>query len=344
MALKALSIFITNKCNYDCIYCNQDKKYKASHCLNVKRIADIIELYLDKNSYVNFYGGEPLIEIGKIRELVSYIIKRRTDIRFSLTTNGSLVDDEIEVFLKKKFYSLMISYDGAHAQNLRQVGSASLIRESIKRFLDCEKLKFSTNSVFIPETVGNLYSVINEISSMGVENIKTSLDLTIPWSEESIDVYEQQLYKISESDIRDKSSLYRVIKNREQGYFQCSGCDNHISVGPDGTVVGCMVFQDFVSNNPNYPGIRNYIAGRIEDENILNKINKTRKHYRRLAQYQCLSKSGFCMDCDIRDFCAICPVTLVRAAGTLTSVPEWICKIKRVEFNLRKKILSGKFG
>ncbi len=338
-----LSWHITNQCNYDCVYCNQVKDLKNQDRLRIECFIDSVQCHIERNGSVTFCGGEPLLEIGKIRELVDKIKNRRADIRFSLTTNGSLINDDIETFLKDNFYLLMISYDGVEGQNLRKKGSAPLIKKNIERFVD-SKLEFSINSVFTPDTVGNLYSVIEEISELGVNNIKTSLDLTTPWNEDAVKEYRMQLFKLCKSSLREKSSLYRTLRDRKMGYFQCSGCDERLSVGPDGTVVGCFIFQDFVMNNPEYPGIENYIIGNIEDSDLLDKVKAKRRHYERLSQYQCFNGENFCMDCELRNFCAICPVTRVRAGETLTSIPQWICKIKRVEFEIRSRILSGEFS
>lgn len=68
---------------------------------------------------IGFYGGEPLIEFELIKEIVAYAKEVFTGkpILFSMTTNGSLLNEEIIKFLKENGFNLMISLDGPKEVN-----------------------------------------------------------------------------------------------------------------------------------------------------------------------------------------------------------------------------------
>ena len=89
--------------------------------------------------YYHFMGGEPLLEFELIKKCVSYILQRKGDkkILFTMTTNGTLMTEDVIEFLVKYEFNLMISLDGdkkSHDINRRfktGKGSFDIILENL---------------------------------------------------------------------------------------------------------------------------------------------------------------------------------------------------------------------
>lgn len=121
--LDQLSLEVTEQCNMRCSYCVYSGifPYKRKHsesCMSFDTAKQAIDFYLShskKNvrAAVTFYGGEPLIAFPLIKECVEYIDEKASrKMRFGITTNGTLLNDEIIKFLIGKKFSMTLSLDG----------------------------------------------------------------------------------------------------------------------------------------------------------------------------------------------------------------------------------------
>lgn len=121
--IKALCLHVAHTCNLNCSYCfaSQGKYHgdRAIMSLDVgKRALDfLIENSAGrKNLEVDFFGGEPLMNFDMIKELVKYARIREKEFgknfRFTLTTNGVLVDDEVIDFANREMSNVVLSLDG----------------------------------------------------------------------------------------------------------------------------------------------------------------------------------------------------------------------------------------
>lgn len=121
--IKALCLHVAHTCNLNCSYCfaSQGKYHgeRAIMSLEVgKRALDfLIENSKNRtNLEVDFFGGEPLMNFDMIKELVAYARKREKqankNFRFTLTTNGVLVDDSVIDFANREMNNVVLSLDG----------------------------------------------------------------------------------------------------------------------------------------------------------------------------------------------------------------------------------------
>lgn len=120
----AINLEVTQECNLRCIYCiYQDhfteKRNYGSKTMSIGVARSAID-WLKKHSSgqdevsVGFYGGEPLTRFPFIKECVHYARETidRQKINFNMTTNGTLIDEEIAEFLIKEDFFVMVSLDG----------------------------------------------------------------------------------------------------------------------------------------------------------------------------------------------------------------------------------------
>lgn len=119
-----LILQVTQDCNLRCEYCyyvNEDYRNRHHSKLNMdesvalKAIDYLLEHSMDKNEIIlGFYGGEPLLRFDLIKKCIEYTEKNVQDrkVSFSLTTNGTLLRDEIIEYFIKQDVSIFISLDG----------------------------------------------------------------------------------------------------------------------------------------------------------------------------------------------------------------------------------------
>ena len=121
--VKALCLHVAHTCNLNCSYCFASQgKYHGDRALMTlevgKRAIDfLIEHSGDRrNLEVDFFGGEPLMNWEMVKQLVAYarsIEKEHgKNFRFTLTTNGVLLDDEVIDFCNREMHIVVLSLDG----------------------------------------------------------------------------------------------------------------------------------------------------------------------------------------------------------------------------------------
>lgn len=124
-----LILVVTNQCNLKCNYCLLDTVPEA---MSFETAKAAIDLFLEANANVkehalsrvtfNFYGGEPLLEFDLLKRCVDYI-KTKTfgaiPVVLLMTTNGTLLTDEIISFLAENDFAVSISLDGPKEEHDR---------------------------------------------------------------------------------------------------------------------------------------------------------------------------------------------------------------------------------
>ncbi|MBE6755501.1 MAG: thioether cross-link-forming SCIFF peptide maturase [Ruminococcaceae bacterium] len=121
--IKALCIHIAHTCNLNCEYCFASQgKYHGERALmsfeTGKRALDFLveNSGTRRNLEVDFFGGEPLMNFDVVKQMVEYarsIEKEKgKNFRFTLTTNGMLIDDDVIDFANKEMSNVVLSLDG----------------------------------------------------------------------------------------------------------------------------------------------------------------------------------------------------------------------------------------
>jgi len=249
--LRQLTFEITDACNLKCEYCGYGKFYedydsRKNKFLNIKAAKNLIDYLVDLwNSnlntsheqiiYISFYGGEPLLNMRFIKELISYINKKKLNhniIRFSLTTNCILLDKNID-FLVKHNFNLLLSLDGNQFNNSYRVNtkgenSFDLIVKNIK-FLKDKYPDFFENNVNFNSVLHNRNSVeevysfmkneynkvpmIGELNNMGIKpSMKKSFDKTF-------NSFNESLYKSKKFDTIEKEMFMKIPTIESFGIF-----------------------------------------------------------------------------------------------------------------------------
>ena len=121
--VKALCLHIAHDCNLDCKYCfAEEGEYHGGRALMSYEVGKKALDFLIANSgnrvnlEVDFFGGEPLMNFQVVKDLVAYGRSKEKEFnkkfRFTLTTNGMLLTDEVMEFANKEMANVVLSIDG----------------------------------------------------------------------------------------------------------------------------------------------------------------------------------------------------------------------------------------
>ncbi len=121
--VKALCLHVAHTCNLNCSYCfaSQGKYHGDRAVMSFEVGKQALDFLMDhsgtrRNLEVDFFGGEPLMNWQVVKDLVAYARSvekaRGKNFRFTLTTNGVLVDDEVIDFANREMHNVVLSLDG----------------------------------------------------------------------------------------------------------------------------------------------------------------------------------------------------------------------------------------
>ena len=121
--IKALCMHIAHTCNLNCSYCFASQgKYHGDRAVMSYEVGKRALDFLIENSgtrhnlEVDFFGGEPLMNFDVVKQLVAYARsiekEHNKNFRFTLTTNGMLIDDDVIDFANRECSNVVLSLDG----------------------------------------------------------------------------------------------------------------------------------------------------------------------------------------------------------------------------------------
>jgi uncharacterized protein len=208
--------FVTNySCNFTCSYCYQDQYNNPSVELN-KDIIDAFFRYVKneffaRRKYITIFGGEPLLNSPKQKDLITYIIERSVDADLSLcfVTNGYYLEEYIPVLRKGKIREVQITLDGTESvhNNRRSLkGGGGTFNKIVKGIDACLKDEINVNlrMVVDKENIDNLSGLAQfaiDKSWTKSRNFKTQIGRN----------YELHHCQSSPDKLFDRVSLYESI-------------------------------------------------------------------------------------------------------------------------------------
>ncbi|MBY6914834.1 Cys-rich peptide radical SAM maturase CcpM [Clostridium botulinum] len=232
--LKMLTLQVTQQCNFRCEYCiysgDQLNRSHSSKKMSISTALKSIDFLINnsRNSntiFISFYGGEPLLEFEFIKTCIDYAKEKSEGkkVVFSMTTNASLLSDEVIQCLYDNDVNLMISIDGPkeiHDKHRKFVidnestfdkvfSNIKKIREKFPNYIN----KISFNAVVNPENdfnvINNFFTNCNEIKDIN-SRIGIAIDTNNTFLKGNSDEYylnrEYELFKIFYCLIKKKNT------------------------------------------------------------------------------------------------------------------------------------------
>jgi uncharacterized protein len=349
--VKALCLNIVHDCNLRCKYCFADEgEYKGKRKFMSAEVGKRAIDYVikasgpRKNIEVDLFGGEPLMAMNTIKEIVEYAKEveknHNKNIRFTMTTNATLLNDEIMEYIDKNMGNIVLSIDGRKSVNdsvrVRVDGGGSYdnILPKIKKMADMrDKSKqyyargtFTRNN---PDFFEDVMALANEgFKEISIEPVVLSDDHELSIREEDLPKIMESYDKLfEEMSSRQKSGdefkFYHFNVDLQGGpcvYKRISGCGaghEYVAVTPDGDIYPC---HQFVGNE-------NFKLGDIYEGTIDDEISTTFKNGH-------IYNKPVCKECWARFYCSGgCQANNFNFNGDIHIPYEIGCKMgkKRIE-------------
>lgn len=273
--VKALCLHVAHDCNLKCRYCFASQgDFKGERSMMTLETGKQALKYLAENSgnrrnlEVDFFGGEPLMNFDLVKELVHYgrEIEKiyNKNFRFTITTNGVLLDDEKIDFINQHMDNVVLSIDGRKEVNdyMRSTvsgeGSYDIILPKIKKMVDKRGDKdyyirgtFTNKNLDFSKDVLDFYE--NGFKMTSVEPVVTpeTEDYAIREEhlEEILKEYEDFSKEYIEIKKKDKDFLFfHFMIDLDQGpcivkrSVGCGAGSEYIAVTPEGHIYPCHQF------------------------------------------------------------------------------------------------------
>lgn len=317
--VKALCLHICHDCNLRCRYCFADEgAYHSERQFMSEQTAKTAIDFLIKNSgkrkvlEVDFFGGEPLMCLQTIKNVVSYARKEgeKADKKFlfTTTTNALLLDDDAIAFFNAEMENVVLSLDGrkevhdAIRKTKNGKGSFDLVIDNIKKFVrsrgdksyyvrgtfTSKNLDFSNDVIFLAE---------NGFDSISMEPVVTEI--------EDLQIKEEHLTAIcAEYETLCEKYLQKHENGEGFNFFHfnidleggvclqkkvsaCGAGNEYFSVVPNGDIYPCHQFA----------GDKNFLMGNVFD-GVLDKT------VREKFADSCLFTREDCKDCFAKFICS----------------------------------------
>lgn len=348
--VKALCLHIAHDCNLACRYCfAEEGEYHGRRALMSFEVGKAALDFLIANSgnrrnlEVDFFGGEPLMNFDVVKQLVAYGREQEKihnkNFRFTLTTNGVLLNDDIMEFANKEMGNVVLSIDGRKEVHdfmrpfRKGAGSYDLIVPKFQKFADSRNQeKYYVRGTFTHHNLDFSEDVLH-LADLGFKQI--SVEPVVAQPTEDYALREEDLPQLFEE--YDKLAVEMIKRHKEGKDFnffhfmidleggpcvakRLSGCGSgteYLAVTPWGDFYPCHQFvgnEKFLMGNV-YEGIKN-----TELQNEFKCCNVYAKDK--------------CRDCFARFYCSGgCAANSYNFHGSITDAYDVGCELekKRVE-------------
>jgi uncharacterized protein len=272
-----LTLVVSDRCNLNCLYCYANKgKYKFSEpskSLDKARIFKrAIEKYKQAN-VIHFFGGEPLMDFSLIKELVIFARNINESVKFSITTNGTISNQEIIDFLSDYSFDITISIDGPKIihdklrKTINKIGTYDHIRRNYNSF--CNKnlninIECTYTKVHLLENItvidllkffltefGNksphiMWAFPSNYNLSNNQSINESLCLNENTLSEifadAVNYSIQNLIKDNGPVLFYVSMLIQKLLSKEKISDYCPALNSQVVIGADGNIYPCFIF------------------------------------------------------------------------------------------------------
>lgn len=344
--VKALCLHIAHDCNLACRYCfAEEGEYHGRRALMSYEVGKKALDFLIANSgsrrnlEVDFFGGEPLLNWQVVKDLVKYGREQEKlhdkKFRFTLTTNGVLLNDEVMEFCNREMANVVLSIDGRKEVHDRMrpfrggKGSYELILPKFQKFADSRgQQKYYVRGTFTRNNLDFAEDVLH-LADLGFKQISVEPVVAAPEEdyalrEEDIPVICEQYDKLTKEMIkREKEgrgfNFFHFMIDLTGGpcvYKRLSGCGSgteYLAVTPWGDFYPCHQFvgeEKFLMGNVDEGIVRTDIVDEFKGCNVYAKEK--------------------CRDCFARFYCSGgCAANSYNFHGHINDAYDIGCELQR---------------
>lgn len=344
--VKAMCLNIAHDCNLRCKYCfastgDFGKGRKLMTFETGKKAIDfLLEKSLDrKNLELDFFGGEPLMNFDVVKQIVEYARSREAEygkkFRFTITTNGVLLDDDKIDFINREMSNVVLSIDGRKEVNdyMRKrvdgSGCYDKIMPAFKKLVEKRGDKeyyvrgtFTKNNLDFSNDVFDLYN--NGFDQISVEPVVCEASADYAITEKELPAifkeYERLAERILENEKKGKKfNFFHFMLDLDQGpcaikRLRGCGCGNdYVAITPDGDIYPCHQFV----------GIEKFKMGNIDEGTFDTKM---KSYFSKTHVYT----KPECKKCWAKFYCSGgCNANNYQYAGDVHNAHKLSCQLQK---------------
>ena len=358
--VKAICLHVAHDCNLACKYCFAGKgEYDGPKGLmsfeTGKRALDFLieQSGTRKNLEVDFFGGEPLMNWEVCKKLVEYGREQEKihnkNFRFTLTTNGLLINDDVIEFCNREMGNVVLSLDGRKSTNdamrvsRNGAGSYDLIIDKFKKFANSRNQEnYYMRGTYTHNNLDFSKDIIH-MADMGFKELSIEPVVCSP----------DEPYALKDGDLPTLKEQYQILADEMlKRYRKGNGFTfYHYMIDLDAgpcivkRVSGCGVGTEYLAVTPSgelYPchqfvGDEKFLLGNIWD-GIINK--------QVLEQFENCNVYSHkeCKDCFAKLYCSGgCAANAYHTTGSVNGIYEFGCELhrKRIECAIMLKVAEA---
>lgn len=358
--VKAICLHVAHDCNLACKYCFAGKgEYDGPKGLmsfeTGKRALDFLieQSGTRKNLEVDFFGGEPLMNWEVCKKLVEYGREQEKihnkNFRFTLTTNGLLINDDVIEFCNREMGNVVLSLDGRKATNdamrvsRNGAGSYDLIIDKFKKFANSRNQEnyymrgtYTHNNLDFSQDIIHMADM--GFKELSIEPVVCSPDEPYALKDGDLPVLKEQYQILADEMLKryrkgNGFTFYHYMIDLDAGpciVKRVSGCGvgtEYLAVTPNGELYPCHQFV----------GDEKFLLGNIWD-GITNK--------QVLEQFENCNVYSHkeCKDCFAKLYCSGgCAANAYHTTGSVNGIYEFGCELhrKRIECAIMLKVAEA---
>lgn len=287
-----LHLLLNEKCNFRCKYC-YSAEGRSSAELSMEQISTMLNYFLSsqrnavKERTIMFMGGgEPVLSWDKLEQSTSLAkeiaLKNNIDVYFSLTTNGSVLNDRMIAFLKEHNFTVQISFEVLPDVQDEQRGMNDLVVQNLKRLLKENISNYVRSTITasnvdrIPEMVEYCQTHFPEINKLSCQHVVdpdyfTSIKVVEDFFDRYFRSFTIAAEQAKKTDLQIRSSSSHLVNYSMRQKF----CKDLICLTPHGTLTTCPDVS-----SPKEKDYNEAVFARIENDKIAFNDNA----FKRLTQ------------------------------------------------------------
>ena len=355
--VKALCLHVAHTCNLNCSYCFASQgNYHGDRALMSLEVGKRAIDYLIENSgtrrnlEVDFFGGEPLMNWEVVKEVVKYARsiekEKNKNFRFTLTTNGVLIDDEVIEFSNKEMSNVVLSLDGRREIHDKTrvdyagKGSYDVIVPKFKKLVEARGGKnYYIRGTFThenPDFTKDVFHIADlGFTELSMEPVVCDDNDPMALTQEDIEIVKEEYEILAKEMIKRKKegnpfTFYHYMIDLTEGpciYKRISGCGSgteYMAVTPWGDLYPCHQFVG---------------EGAYKLGDIWQGVTETerREEFRGCNAYA----RKDCESCWAKLYCSGgCAANAYHASGSIKGIYESGCELfrKRIECAIMMKV------
>lgn len=219
--LDSITLNVTNNCNLSCSYCFEHNKSTHRDMMDPKDAVEIIKTAYSSHYVnpkfgsftINFFGGEPFLNWEAMKAIVDYCSENKLEVNYGITTNLTILTDEMIDYVDKYNLHLLVSIDGTkeiHDKN--RSNSFDKVYHNLQRLKERDLLIYvEARMTILPEDAASMFQSVKFLIDFGIDNICPMPVTDVEWTDEEL-----INYKLNFGAMVD----YFVVKSNEEDYHR----------------------------------------------------------------------------------------------------------------------------